>query len=189
MSNKRMLAILGSPNKKGVVAKMLDCAIDAAEAAGWEVDKIDLYEKQIAFCGGCRVCLDTRECVRKDDIQQIAELLRKCDAVVLAAPVYWANVPAVVKNMFDRLLGVAMEETKTFPKGRLPGKKYFFLTACNTASPFSWIFGQSRGAIRVVKEFFKTAEMKYGGTVVCANTGKSKELSSALKKKIQRRIG
>ena len=187
MSDKRMLAILGSPNKKGVVAKMMEYAIEVAEAAGWKVEQVNLYEKQIAFCRGCRVCLDTQECVVKDDIQWIAEQLRKCDVVVLAAPVYWANVPAVVKNMFDRLLGVAMEETATFPKGRLSGKKYFFLTACNTASPFSWIFGQSRGAIRVVKEFFNTAGMKYGGTLVCANTGKRKELPGRWKKKIQRK--
>ncbi len=26
---------------------------------------------------------------------------------LLAAPVYWANVPASVKNLFDRLLGMA----------------------------------------------------------------------------------
>lgn len=189
MKNKRLLAIMGSPNGDGVIAKMLNCAVEAAEMAGWEVEQINLYEKKIAFCKGCRVCLNTQACVIKDDIQQIAESIRKCDAVVLAAPVYWANVPAAVKNMFDRLLGVAMEETSTFPKGRLSGKKYFFLTACNTASPFSWIFGQSRGAIRVVKEFFKTSGMKYGGTLVCANTGKSKELPMKLKKKIQRRFG
>lgn len=64
-------------------------------------------------------------------------MLRECDTVILAAPVYWANVPAPVKNMFDRLLGVAMEETATFPKPRLSGKKYMLLTACNTPSPFS----------------------------------------------------
>ena len=58
-------------------------------------------------------------CIHKDDVQEIAELLKLCDIVILAAPTYWANVPAIVKNLFDRLLGVAMEETKTFPKARL----------------------------------------------------------------------
>lgn len=189
MNKKKMVAILGSPHKNGVVGKMLQCATKAAQEAGWEVEEINLYEKEIGFCQGCRVCLDTQECVKKDDIQKIANSLRESEAVVLAAPVYWANVPAIVKNMFDRLLGVAMEETATFPKGRLPGKKYFFLTACNTPSPFSWIAGQSRGAKRVVKEFFKTAGMKCGGTFVCANTGKSKEIPEKLKKKLQRRFG
>ena len=97
-------------------------------------------------------------CVRKDDVQEIAELLKICDIVILAAPTYWANVPAIVKNLFDRLLGVAMEETKTFPKARLSNKqRYILLTACNTPAPFSSLFGQSTGSIRCMKEFFKTA--------------------------------
>ena len=188
MRHKKMLAILGSPHKDGVTARMLQCAIKAAEAAGWEVEQVNLYEKQIGFCRGCRRCLETRECVIKDDIQRIAESLRSCDVVALAAPVYWANVPAIVKNMFDRLLGAAMEETNTFPKGRLPGKKYFFFTACHTPAPFSWIFGQSRGAKRVVKEFFKTAGMTCGGNFVCANAGRSKTLSQAIQRKIQKTL-
>ena len=93
-----MVAILGSPHKNGVVSQMLQCATKAAQGAGWEVEEINLYEKEIGFCQGCRVCLDTQECVKKDDIQKIAYSLRKSDAVVLAAPVYWANVPAVVKK-------------------------------------------------------------------------------------------
>lgn len=188
MCHKRMLAILGSPHRDGITAKMLNCAVEAAQKDGWKVEKINLYEKQIAFCQGCRACLTTQQCVIKDDIQPITELLRNCDMVVLAAPVYWANVPAVVKNMFDRLLGAAMEETKTFPKPRLSGKKYIFLTACNTPFPFSWLFGQSRGAVRAVKEVFQTAGMSSGGTFVCANTGKSKKLPGTLERGIQRRF-
>lgn len=136
MNKKKMVAILGSPHKNGVVSQMLQCATKAAQGAGWEVEEINLYEKEIGFCQGCRVCLGTQECVKKDDIQKIANSLRKSDAVVLAAPVYWANVPAVVKNMFDRLLGVAMEETATFPKGRLPGKNIFSLLPVTPHHPF-----------------------------------------------------
>ncbi len=101
----------------------------------------------------------------------------------VAAPVYWANVPASVKNLFDRLLGTAMEETNTFPKPRLRGKQYMILTSCNTPAPFSWIFGQSRGAIRSMDEFFKTAGMKSAGKVVCANAKNKKELPKRTMKK------
>ncbi len=92
-----------------------------------------------------------------------------------AVPVYWANVPASVKNLFDRLLGTAMEETDMFPKPGLRGKQYIVLTACNTSALFSWIFGQSRGAIRNMNEFFKTAGMKPAGKVVYANAKNKKD--------------
>ena len=186
MSQKRVFAILGSPHPDGITAAMLNHAVSASEKAGYTVTKINLYEKDLAFCTGCRVCLKTEQCVQKDDIQEITSLLRECQVVILAAPVYWANVPAPVKNLFDRLLGIAMEETATFPKPRLSGKRYMLLTACNTPAPFSWIFGQSRGAIRNMDEFFKTAGMKPMGKIVCANTGKRKTVPDQVLNKITR---
>ena len=111
MSEKNMLAILGSPHTNGMTAAMLNWAVHKAEQAGYAVTKINLYEKKLSFCTGCRACMDTHICIQKDDIQEIAPLLHKSQFVILAAPVYWANVPASVKNLFDRLLGTAMEET------------------------------------------------------------------------------
>lgn len=181
----KTLAILGSPHINGITARMLDIAISSSEARGDEVRYLNLYEKNILFCRGCRKCFDTQECVMQgDDMADITKQIRESDTIILAAPVYWANVPAVVKNLFDRLLGVAMEETLTFPKPRLSGKKYVLLTACNTQMPFAKIFGQSTGAIRAIKEVFRTAGMKCIGVAVCANTGKRKEVPKRIRKKI-----
>ncbi len=185
---KRMLAILGSPRKNGATAGMLNYVMQLAKKQGYCVDYVNLYEKNIAYCTGCRACMKTERCVQSDDIQEITALLKECDTVVLAAPTYWANVPAAVKNMFDRLLGVAMEETKTFPKPRLSNEqRYVLLTACNTPAPFSHIFGQSSGTLKAMKEFFKTSGMKFGGK--CVWTGQDKkELPVRLKRKLERLI-
>lgn len=186
MGEKNVLAILGSPHRNGLTAAMLNFTVRKAEQTGYAVTKINLYEKELSFCTGCRACMDTHICIQKDDIQEIAALLQKSQFVILAAPVYWANVPAPVKNLFDRLLGTAMEETDTFPKPRLRGKRYLILTSCNTPAPFSWIFGQSRGAVRNMDEFFKTAGMKPAGKVVCANAKNKQELPKRFMKKIGR---
>lgn len=45
MSEKNILAILGSPHSNGMTAAMLDCAILKAEKVGYIVTKINLYEK------------------------------------------------------------------------------------------------------------------------------------------------
>lgn len=185
MNEKNVLAILGSPHSDGKTASMLNHAIRGAEKAGFTVTKINLNETKLLFCTGCRICLNTGICVQKDDIHDIAFALKNSQIIILAAPVYWANVPAQVKNLFDRLLGTAMEETNTFPKPRLQGKKYMILTSCNTPAPFSWIFGQSRGAIRNMDEFFRTAGMKPIAKIVCSNAKKR----DALPKSILRKIG
>lgn len=185
MNTKKALAILGSPRTTGITSTMLNHAICSAEKAGYEVTKINLYEKQIRYCDGCRSCLCSGHCRHRDDISEVAGLLKDCQVVILAAPVYWANVPAPVKNMFDRLLGCAMEETSTFPKPRLRGKKYMLITACKTPSPFSWIFGQSRGAIRNMDQFFKTAGMKSIGKFVCTNTSNINQVPESLIRRIE----
>ena len=81
------------------------------------------------------MCLTSGIYVQKDDIQEISLLFQECQIVILAAPVYWANIPASAKNLFDRLLGVAMEETTTFPKPKLRGKIYAF-NCVQYTSPF-----------------------------------------------------
>lgn len=186
MNKRKVLAVLGGPHTKGITGTMLNVAIQKAEEVGCTVTKINLYEKNLNYCTGCRACINTQSCVQNDDIREIEQLLRESDTVILAAPVYWANVPAVVKNLFDRLLGTAMEETATFPKPRLQGKKYILLTSCNTPAPFSWICGQSRGAVRNMDEFFKTAGMKSIGKVVCANAANRKGLPKITIKKIKK---
>lgn len=186
MNRKNVLAILGSPHSDGKTASMLNHAIRQAEKAGYSVTTIHLNEKKLSFCTGCRVCLTTGLCVQKDDIQDIVPALQNSHIIILAAPVYWANVPAQVKNLFDRLLGTAMEETATFPKPRLQGRKYMILTSCHTPAPFSWIFGQSRGAIRSMDEFFKTAGMKPIAKIVCSNSGKKDALPKSILRKIER---
>ncbi|WP_310602274.1 flavodoxin family protein [Anaerosporobacter sp.] len=187
MSSKRILAILGSPHLTGATATMLDYTLKDAVKNGWKVDRINLYERQIALCNGCRTCIRTGRCVQNDDISEIAMLLKHCDVVILAAPTYWANVPAAVKNMFDRLLGVALKETDTFPKARLSKKQtYILLTACNTPFPFSTLFRQSSGAIHSMNEFFKTAGMKSSGKFTWTNTKKRTELPEHLKRKLKK---
>lgn len=183
----KTLAILGSPHKNGITAKMLDIAVKASTARGDEVTYLNLYDKNIHLCRGCRKCFQTQECIFKnDDIGEITKYIKESDTIIMAAPVYWANVPAVVKNLFDRLLGAAMEETNTFPKPRLSGKKYILLTCCNTPMPFAKLCGQSTGSVRAMKEFFNTSGMKCKGVVVCGNTFKVAEIPAKIRHKIEK---
>ena len=190
MDTKKVLAIQGSYRKDGKTSTMLRAAVEEAKKLGHEVTELNLFEKKIDFCKGCGKCDSTGECVFKnDDIGEITELIKEADVIILAAPVYWANVPAAVKNMFDRLKGVAMEDTATFPKGRLSkNQTYILFTACNTPFPFSAVCGQSTGAMRAMKEFFKTSGMTYGGK--CVWTGSKKgDLPKKLEKKIEKLLG
>ena len=189
MENKRILAIQGSFKDKGITSSMLSYAVDEAKKAGFDVQYIRLHDCNIGYCKGCRQCFDTGECIFKDDdMPMISGAIKAADVIILACPVYWANVPAIVKNMFDRMSGTSMEETDTFPRPRLSGRRYILLTACNTPMPFASLFGQTTGLKRAVREYFKTSGITCIGTVSCANTSKKGSVPAAKLKKIQKLI-
>ena len=186
-SNMKIVAFQGSYRENGITSTLLQNACSKLTAARNEVEYINLHEKNIVYCKGCRKCLEKKECIYKaDDMPEITKKIKAADIIILAAPVYWANVPAVVKNLFDRLLGAAMEDTGKFPKPRLLGKRYIFITACNTPMPFAKWCGQTTGIIRAVKEFFKTAGVKCVGTVICANGVNDEKLFEKKQKELDR---
>ena len=77
MNTRNVLAVLGSPHANGMTAAMLNCAICKAEEIGYSVSKINLYEKNLSFCTGCRACMDKQICVQKDERRKMRKDLDK----------------------------------------------------------------------------------------------------------------
>lgn len=185
---KKALAILGSPRKNGNAANMLMLAIQRAETAGYEVEYVDLYDRKIAWCRGCMGCKKTGVCVIRDDADHIREQLLHCDLLLISSPCYFANVPAPVKNMFDRLVGAIMDDNnRAIPKPRLKkSQEYILMATCNTPVPFDRLGGQSSGCLKNMKEFFHTAGMTCRGKVVFAGTRGKTALPGKIVRKIER---
>jgi len=133
-------------------------------------------------------CKKSGICAIQDDIVQIRDLLLNCDAVVLSAPTYFANVPAIVKNLFDRLTGAIMDDNNSsIPKPKLSKEqKYLLMTTCNTPFPLNRLGGQSVGTLKAMDEFFRTSGMRKMGTVTFAGTRNKTEIPVAVQNKIRR---
>lgn len=172
MLEKKVIGILGSPRKKGNVANTLNSILENCKSKGYSTYVINLYDYNIKYCNGCMLCRSKGHCVIDDDLNDIAKQIVSSDVIILGAPTYWANVPAIVKNLFDRMVSYAMEDVKGgFPKPLCSKNQgYVLITACNTPFPFSFLFNQSRGAINAMNEFFKTAGMKKKGVITITNT-------------------
>ena len=187
----KMLAILSSPKTDGNVAKMLEIAMKKAHQIGYEVIFMNLYEKNITWCTGCMACKKAGSCVINDDIKEIEMHLKTCDLVAIASPTYFANVPAPLKNMFDRLVGFVMDDNKSFiPKPKLsPAQKYLILVTCSTPPPFDKLAKQSTGTTKAIKEVFHIAGMKPAGTVIFAGTRNQNKLPQKIVKQINSAVG
>ena len=183
---RKMLAILASPRKNGNVAKMLNLAMEEGRKKGYEVELVNLYDMNIAYCKGCFVCKKNGICAIDDDISSIRDSLKTCDMLVVACPTYFANVTAPLKNMFDRLVATLMNDNESpIPKPMLSkNQKYILITACNTPFPFNILSGQSSGCIKAMKEALNISGMTYAGKVVFAGTRGKSEIPKSIKNKI-----
>jgi len=105
-------AIVGSYRKGGIIDRAVDEILDAAREAGAETTKISLVEKHIEFCVNCRSCTQREgtergQCLLLDDMRTILEQLERSDAIVLASPMNFGTVTALMKRFIERLICMA----------------------------------------------------------------------------------
>ena len=66
---------------------------------GVETETVFLNDLKIRGCQACYWCKknDVSECAVKDDMQIIHQLMKECDGIIVASPIYFAGVTAQTK--------------------------------------------------------------------------------------------
>jgi multimeric flavodoxin WrbA len=110
--SKKIIAIVGTYRKGKTIDTAVDELLEAAWQQGAQTEKIFLLDKHIEFCTNCRCCVQQAgekrgDCSLDDDAKQILDGIDVADGIVLAAPVNWFNVTAVMKRFIERLLPYA----------------------------------------------------------------------------------
>ena len=98
----KLLAIYGSPRVGGNSDLLLDSFVAGVKSPNWEITRLYVRELNILPCIACGECDKKGECPIKDDMQAIYPLLSQTDAMIVATPVYFYNVPAQLKALIDR---------------------------------------------------------------------------------------
>ena len=96
-----ILIISGSP-RKGNTDYLCNIFKREVERVSGEVRIIKISNYNIKPCISCRNCIETGECMIKDDMEKIFPLLINADAIVIVSPVYFNNVTAQLKAFMDR---------------------------------------------------------------------------------------
>lgn len=108
----RILLINGSPKGKASnslqLAKAFAEGIGSAEKA--ETEQIDLASLQLSGCKGCFSCWNKTpgQCVLRDDMAPLLEKMVLADVIVYSFPLYYFNVPGLLKDFIDRQLPLVM---------------------------------------------------------------------------------
>ena len=98
----RILGISGTPRTNGNSTILLDYALKPFEKNGWVIERILLSEKTISPCLGCDACSSTGQCKIDDDMKEVIEGFRNCDAMIISTPVYYRTPTAQMLSVFQR---------------------------------------------------------------------------------------
>lgn len=125
----QILAIHGSPRKKGNTAALLAEAVAGARQAGAQVTEVFLRDLKMSPCLEIYACKKDGRCGIKDDFQAVHDQLLACDGLILAAPIFFYNVSAQTKILMDRCQSLWVKKywiDKTpFGQGRITRKGLF----------------------------------------------------------------
>lgn len=104
-----IVGICGSPRKQAT-HHVLERALETLEDEGFETEFFAVRGKNISPCRHCDYCLRNRECVLKDDMYPLYDLLRGAQGIIIATPVYNGGVSAQVKAIMDRCRALGAED-------------------------------------------------------------------------------
>jgi len=96
-----ILGISGSPRKKAT-EYVLSQALEYLKDLGFNTKLISVRGRKLNFCTHCDHCLEAKECIFKDGMEEIYQALEDADGLILATPVYNSGVSAQLKAVMDR---------------------------------------------------------------------------------------
>ena len=186
----KLLIINASPRKKGNIAQMVAEMADEAKAHGVETEIVEVQHLHIKPCMACMQCRAKGFCaLPEDDAQRVLQLIKDCEAMVIAAPCYWGNIPGTLKLLFDRIVyGMMDESSRGFPLPLHRGKRCVLVSTSTTPWPLNILMHQSRGAIRAMKEICRYSGFKVVATIEKGDTRHNTTLAEREKNRCRKAV-
>jgi len=164
MQNPKIVAIYGSPRRRGNTATLLKKAIEGARDSGADVEEIVLRDLKISPCLEIYGCLQAGECAIKDDFQMVRDKILAAQGLILASPVFFYTVSAHTKMLMDRFQSLWVKKywvDKTSPEQQTNNRKGLFISVGATKG--KKLFD---GMLLSVKYFFDVLDMELWKTLL-----------------------
>jgi len=106
------------------------------------IDELHVASMNIAACKGCFACWQKTPgiCCIKDDMQKVIGKLIDADLILWSFPLYYFNVPGILKNLIDRQLPMSLpfmsSKQNGYGSGRhdsrydMEGKRHVLISTC-----------------------------------------------------------
>ncbi len=154
----QIVAIYGSPRRRGNTATLLKHAVKGAVDAGAQVNEIILRDLKMSPCLEIYACKKEGICAIKDDFHQVVNQILSAKGLILASPIFFYSVSAHTKILMDRCQSLWVKKywIDKVPFDHLePKRKGLFISAGATKGKKLF-----NGALLTVKYFFDVLDME-----------------------------
>jgi multimeric flavodoxin WrbA len=126
-----IIALYGSPRRKGNTALLLRAAVEGAREQGGEVEEVVLRDLKMSPCLEIYGCRNAGRCAIQDDFQKVYDQILASRGVMLASPVFFYTVSAHTKILMDRCQSLWVKKhwlEEDSPEGGSPARKGLFIS-------------------------------------------------------------
>lgn len=160
----KVLALSGSPRKKGNSEELLHAVVRGMMLQGAQVETVRIVDLEIHPCIGCGGCDKSGECIFEDDMWDLYEKIIEADRVILCSPIYFYGITAQAKAFVDRLQALWNKKRILTEKGEWQEERdRQGLLVSVAASHGGKLFD---GAILTAQYAFDAMGMEYSGEIV-----------------------
>ncbi len=132
-----VLAINGSPRKKGNTSTLIHTMLEGAQAAGATVSEAHLHTLDMKGCMGCLSCRKKHGvCAQKDALSPFLEEIKTCDALIVGCPIYMYRLSGQIKLFVDRVYSLyTPKEGGGYNTAVPPGKRFAMVISQGAPDP------------------------------------------------------
>ncbi len=141
---KKILVILGQPQRHSYGGALMQAYVDGARAAGAEVRELYLGEIKFTACASTTL---QNPVELEPDLRDAQAAIKWADHLVFVYPIWWGTIPALLKGFIERVFqpgfAVNFREKSPLWDKLLTGRSARLIVSLNTpAWIYRWYFGR-----------------------------------------------
>ena len=160
-----IIGLLGSPLPHGNTAQLLDQALNGAENAGCEVEKIAFSHLDFGASMNMLFRTDNSLWVLNDELRPIYEKFKEADGIIVATPIMTMGIPGILKSFMDLFQAFFISKyvlkSPLIPAGKRGKRRGLFISIAGMDCPT--VFD---GAKTTVTAFFEILDFMYWGDLL-----------------------
>lgn len=99
----KVLLTNGSPHKEGCTYTALSEVATALNKQGIDTDIFWIGNKALSGCIACKKCVEKKQCVFDDKVNEFLNMAEDYDGFVFGTPVHWGGASGSITSFMDRV--------------------------------------------------------------------------------------